>query len=183
MADEARYIYRHLDVVGDGTGSIDQNGDFSSTPQFFRVNPPVQGFYGIARIMVQIQSSGMMKGDTYGDLPELTNGITVAIYDKDNNILIDITDGQPIKNNAGWARQAYDARMLDFGAGSPSGDQFFQVRWTFGEAGQPLFISKGASLRFLLNDDFTGLTGHLAQVQGFFCISARTTEPNILRVN
>jgi len=183
MANEERYIYRHLDAVGDGSGSIDQNGDFSSTPQFFRVNAPAQGFYGIQRIMVQIRSSGMMKGDTYGDQPELTNGIAAAIYDKDDNIEVDLTDGQPIRNNGDWARYSYDGSMMDFGAGAPSSDQFLRVRWTFGEGGQPLFISKGSSLRFLLNDDFTGLSGHLAQVQGFFCISARRTEPPIFRVN
>jgi len=183
MADEGRYVYRFLDETGDGSGNKAQTGDFSSTPQFFRVNPPPQGFFGITRIMVQIRSSGMMKGETYGNLPELTNGITVAIYDKDDNIITDLTDGEPIKSNADWARQSYDGSMMNFGAGAPSGDQFFRVRWTFGEGGQPLFISKELSLRFLLNDDFTGLVGHFAQVQGFFCISARTSEPSIFRVN
>ena len=183
MAEEARYVYRFLDTVGDGSGTKGMTGDFSSTPQFFRVNSPAQGFYGIIRILVQVRSSGMTKGETYGDLPELTNGITVAIYDKDDNIVLDLTDGQPIKSNADWARQSYDGAMMDFGAGAPSGDQFFKVRWTFGEGGQPLFISKELSLRFLLNDDFTGLIEHSAQAQGFFCISARTVEPDIFRVN
>jgi len=182
MAGEGRYVYRFLDLVGDGTGTVSHTDDFSSTEEFFQVDPPAQGFFAIHLMMILIRSSGKMSGDKYGDQPELTNGITIATIDLDDNIIIDLTDGQPIKSNGAWAGQAHDATMLDFGAGSPAGDQFLRVRWKFLDAGQPIFISQGERFAVRLNDDFSGLVSQTAQVQGFFCISSKLKVAETFRI-
>jgi len=181
MADEGRYVYRFLDAAGDGTGATQQTADYSTTAEFFQVDPPDQGFFAIHQMIVQIRSSGMMRAENYGDQPELTNGIIVATIDFNDNIITDFTDGQPIKSNGDWAGQAYDAEMVNVGV-SQSGDQFLKVRWSFSDAGQPVYISQGERFAVKLDDDFSGLVSHTAQVQGFFGISARTDEPAIIRI-
>jgi len=182
MAGEGRYVYRFLDVVGDGSGVLDLARDHSTTEEFYQVDPPDQGFFAIHQLLIQIRSSGMMAGDRYGDQPELTNGITVATIDLNDNIIVDLTDGQPIKSNGDWAGQAYDATHLEYGAGSPSADQFLRIRWSFADAGQPIYITQGERFAVKLDDDFSGLIAHSAQVQGFFGISARTQESGIIRI-
>ncbi len=182
MAGESRYFYRFLDTAGDGTGIKQQSDDFSTTADFYQVDPPAQGFFAIHLMTVQIRSSGMMSGNKYGDQPELTNGITAAIIDLDDNVVTDLTDGQPVKNNADWAKFAYDARMLDFGPGSASGDQYLRVRWKFADAGQPVFISQGERFAVKLNDDFSGLISQTAQIQGFFCISSQLKVARTFRI-
>jgi len=181
MAGEGRYVYRFLDTVGDGTGPTQHSDDFS-TGELFQVDAPDQGFFAINLMTVQIRSNGMMSGEKYGDQSELTNGITVGIFDLDDNILTDLTDGQPIKSNADWAKYAHDATMLDFGAGAPSGDQYLRVRWNFTDAGQPVFVSKGERFAVKLNDDFSGLISQTAQVQGFFCISSQLKVAQTFRI-
>lgn len=180
MADEARYVYRFLDETGNGSGNRAETGDYSSGPQFFKVNSPTQGFFGITTFAVQIQSSGMMTGDGYGDGPALTNGIIVGVFDVGNNLLIDFTDGNPIKTNSDWAKVA-DVEMLDFGPGA-SGDQYMNIRWPFAASGQPVFIAGDAFFGVKLNDDFSGLVSKVARVQGFFSITAQTVDPRIFRV-
>lgn len=181
MANEERYVYRFLDAVGDGTGPTQHAADFSTTGEFFQVDPPAQGFFAINLMTIQIRSNGMMSGEKYGDQPELTNGITAAIIDLDDNILTDLTGGQPVKSNADWAKFAYDAEMLDFGVGQ-SGDQFLRVRWDFKVAGQPLFINKGQRFAVKLNDDFSGLISQTAQVQGFFCVASKNKIAETFRI-
>ena len=182
MANEGRYVYRFLDTVGDGTGVTQHSDDFSTTEELYQVDPPAQGFFAILQMMVQIRSNGMMSGEKYGDQPELTDGIIVGTFDLDDNIIVDLTGGQPIKSNGDWAKQAYDAQMMGFGAAAASGDQYLKVRWNFADAGQPIFISQGERFAVKLSDDFSGLISQTAQVQGFFCISSQLKVAQTFRI-
>lgn len=48
-----------------------------------------------------------------------------------------------------------------------SGDDFFVVRWTFANSGNPLVLRPGYSLRVNLNDNLSALTAQHFQVQGY----------------
>ena len=173
----SRYVYRYLDTVGDGSGTKNANGDYSSSATDFRINAPAGGVYEITRMLVHIRDAANMSADEYGNLNgALANGITVAVYDGDT-LDCDLTDGLPVQSNADWGRVCYDAESLSYG----SGDDFVRVRWTFSKAGQPLYLAGDYNFRVQLNDNFTGLVAHYFQVQGFYSVSTHTTTPGIYR--
>ncbi len=106
-----------------------------------------------------------MQAEEYGNLgAALTNGITVRLQDSGGTVL-DLTDGLPVKTNAGWGQLCYDVDLKSWGAGN----ELLLVRWTFERAGQPLRLEGEDSgrLEVVLNDDFTGLLAHTFQVQGY----------------
>ena len=175
----SRYVYRYLDTVGDGTGTKNANGNYSSTAQDFRINAPTQGMYCLERMIVHIRDAANMSADEYGNLNSaLTNGVTVAVYN-DDTLDCDLVDGLPIKANADWGRVCYDSEPLSYG----SGDDFIRVRWTFAKAGQPIYLFDDWNLRVELNDSFTGLVEHYFMVQGFYSVSATADLPHVYRAS
>jgi hypothetical protein len=157
------YLYRNLDTNGDGTGSKDATGDYSSTAAVFYIQPPTEKIYLIERMIVHVEDSGSFDSGAYGNGITLTNGIVVRISD-DSGVIVDLTDGMPILSNGSWVRQCYDVQVHPFG----SGNEHMGVRWTFRKAGQPLKLvgEKTQKLEIVLNDNFSGLVGHQFQIQG-----------------
>jgi len=169
----SRYVYRLLDTVGDGTGTKNATGDYS-TPQAFRISAPSGGLYMIERMIVHIRDAQALSADNYGNLAELTTGVSVKVYNGDTED-VDLTDGEPIKNHADWDGQCYDGKTTDFG----SGNNFYTVRWTFSKAGQPLYLHGDWNLRVELADNLTGLIKHQFRVQGVY---SRSTSPALPRL-
>lgn len=156
----AQPFFRHLDTVGDGTGSIDGNGNYSVTPRKLKLTAASE--LDLHRMMVEIRDTGAFSAEKYGALAELTNGVKVEAIDADDNVLIDLLDGTPIKSNAEWGANCYDVDLKTWGAG----DEFVLVRWTFAKAGAPLTLHAGESLQVTLQDDLSGLVEHHFLVQG-----------------
>lgn len=160
-----RPFFRFLDTVGNGTGTKNAIGDYSSTQTDFKILNPVgaDGDMEVNRLIVQIEDFGNAVAETYGVLGVLTNGVEILVFDGDGNTVIDVTDGQPIKNNGQWARHSYDVSIANF----PGTNDFVECRWTFGRAGSPIELKPGWSFCARLNDDLQGLIAHYFQVQGF----------------
>jgi hypothetical protein len=57
-------------------------------------------------------------------------------------------------------------RYLDTN-GNGTGDNFMVVRWTFERSGFGLRLQDQQKFKLVLNDDFSVLTSHFFQVQGF----------------
>ena len=156
------YLYRYLDTNGDGSGTKQATGDYSTTPTSFYIKPANGDIYLIERAIVHIRDSAGYRADRYGDMPQaLTNGIEVKMF-RNGNVSDDLTDGIPVKVNADWGRLCYDVSPVAFGAGN----DFLQARWTFAKSGQPLKLGSNQSLHFMLNDDFTRLIEHTFMIQG-----------------
>ena len=86
----------------------------------------------------------------------------IQLKNSSDVVLLDLTDGLPIKKNADFGRVCYDQKISNIGAGT----DIIQVRWTFARAGAPLKMEDGDKLVITFNDDFTGLTDHTFMVQG-----------------
>lgn len=164
-AEAGNLVFRYLDTNGDGTGTKNANGDYSVTPGRFYVQNANDKGMCVSRLIVHIQDAQNFSADNYGNLASaLTNGVSVNAKDHVDNVLLDLTDGLPVKSNADWGRLCYDTINVSYG----SGNDFVQVRWTFSKAGKFLSLAKDESLNVDLNDDLSGLVGHYFMVQGYY---------------
>lgn len=156
-------LFRYLDTVGDGNGTKNANGNYSVTSDDFKITPPAGERYAISRMIVEVEDTSGMQAEEYGNLgAALTNGIQVLVVDDGDTTILDLTDGEAIKTNAGWGSHCYDVALKSWGAG----DELLLARWTFARTGSRLLLESGYSLLVRLNDDFTGLVGHYFFVNG-----------------
>jgi hypothetical protein len=158
------YIARYLDTVGDGTGTIQANGDYSGGEEIFFIQPPAGNVFSIARLIVYIEDTIQVIPDNYGGISALANGVTIRVQD-DTRTVKDCVDGQPIKTNGQWSRVCFDVNFFTAGSGNKS----VVVRWTFAKSGIPLTLrgSNNERLEAVVNDDLRGLVEHTFMVQGF----------------
>jgi len=145
-----------------GAESKDMAVDGSSTPVVFKYTGTGNGLYAY-RINWIIADAGIRIYDFFGGVAALTNGITIkAIAADDSTVLIDFTNGEPIKRNAEFSSLAgTDAPILD-----SVGTDILSVRWTLEKAGEPFKLGLGESIQVTIQDDLTGLTEMSAMIQG-----------------
>jgi hypothetical protein len=157
-------LFRYLDTAGDGTGTKNANGDYSSTSDIFYIQPAAGQVFRMVRMIVTVEDTTGMQAAEYGNLGSaLSNGITVRTQD-DSGTILDMTDGLPVTTNAEWARLCYDADVKSWGAGN----ELLTVRWTFARSGTLIRLrgDQNERLEVFLNDDLTGLIQHYFMVQG-----------------
>ena len=159
------YVSRFLDSNGDGTGTNDWIGNYT-TPDIAYIQPSAGEILHITRMIVTIQDDGNLVPDGYGALGELTNGVAVQLRD-DSEVISDMTNGDPIKTNVQWGSRCFDIQEHTFGG--QQADNVILVRWTFERAGVDLRLvgDEGGRLEVLLSDTFVGLTAHKFCVQGY----------------
>ena len=164
MPDLNPSLWRYLDTDGDGGGTKNAVGDYSSAAEEFKIVPPAQTRIEVARMIISIVDAGAPDSGSYGNNITLTNGITVAVRDA-GGVIEDITDGVPVMKNSDWGRLAgIDVAPMDWG----SGDGQVIVRFTFEKSGVPLVLDgdEGHYLAVNLNDDFSGLVEHYFMIHG-----------------
>ncbi len=166
MAKRNELLFRYLDTVGDGSGTKNAVGDYSSSATKFLIKPPSDETFIIERLIVSVEDGGSFDAAKYGNGITLTNGMHV--HEEVNGVqkldLIDAGGGQTIKTNADWGALCYDADVKTWG----TGNQVLLVRWTFSKAGAPVRLDGaiGEELTITLNDDFSALVDHRFMAQG-----------------
>lgn len=156
-------LFRYLDTVGDGSGTKNAVGDYSSVATEFKITTPTGiDFIVIQSLNIHIGDGAAFNANEYGNISALTNGITVKIHNAAGVAVCDLTDGLPLKTNAQWGRNAYTIRQDEFG----SGDNFLSIQWLFNEAGSWIELPTGYSLRARMNDNLSGLVEHYFFVTG-----------------
>lgn len=159
------HFSRSLDTNGDGTGTKNAIGDYSSVSDIFYLQPSATQFMSVARIIIGIRDNGVWSAATYGAIAGgLTNGIVMRKA-TDTGTSFTLTDTDiPIKNNAQWGYYCYDSTVNSVG----SGDTFLLVRWTFERYGASLGLrgELGDRLEIVLNDNFTTLVEHYFIAEG-----------------
>lgn len=159
-------LYRYLDTNGDGTGTKNANGDYSSTADEFYLAPSAGEIMRIRRLMISIGDTSGMQAQEYGNLGSaLSNGISLS-YVSDRLGTIDLMDGVPVLTNSQWGDLCYDVARKSWGAGN----ELLLARWTFVKAGEYLRLNgdKSDKLSITFNDDFSGLLSHYFFCQGFY---------------
>ena len=154
-------IFRFLDTAGDGTGTKNAIGDYSTPDEFFFSYPKD---VEIERMVIHISDTAMTQ-DQYGDLTALSTGYSVSVIDSAGATVLDLTDGVPIKKNADFGRYCYDVNHQSWGT-TPT-NEFVQARWTFSKAGHPLYLAAGSKLSITFSDNLTGLIEHYFMIQGY----------------
>lgn len=154
----------YADTNGDGTGTKNAIGDYSSAADIFYIQPPEGTVYRAHRMLISIEDGAGMQAQEYGNIgAALTNGIQVRVQN-DSGTISDLTDGIPIKTNAHWGRMCYDVDVKSWG----SGDELLCVRWTFSKSGAAIVLdgSRNERLEILLNDSFVALISQYFLLQG-----------------
>ena len=156
------FLFRFLDIAGDGTGANDATGNYAAAAEdFYFVD--ASNDYELQRLIIFIRDTGTFDADKYGNAIVLTNGIDVLVEDSGSSEILDMVDGIPIKTNTCWKRQCHDEILSSFGVG----DESVTYRWTISKAtGKPMLLKAGNKFIFRLHDDFTGLNEHRFQLQG-----------------
>lgn len=161
------FLNRHLDTVGDGSGSHDGNVDGSTTSVLFCLNPPTSGAHVIHRLHVVVEDGGSFRTNTYGALAELANGLRVGYFNTDTGAIVeDLTATHAITSNFGWALHAYPATLYEWGGGN----SHLVAIWDFAEDGLSLLVDSGDPTRCFgveVRDDLTGLVAHEFIVYGY----------------
>ena len=161
------FLNRHLDTVGDGSGSHDGNVDGSTTSVLFCLNPPTSGAHVIHRLHVVIEDGGSFRTNTYGALAELANGLRVGYFNTATGAIVeDLTATHAITSNFGWALHAYPATLYEWGGGN----SHLVAIWDFAEDGLSLLVDSGDPTRCFgveVRDDLTGLVAHEFIVYGY----------------
>lgn len=166
---------RHLDTDGDGTGTKNAIGDYSSSAEIFYIQPSSTQIFRVTRMMVLIRGSkNTFYTDSYGSRTILSNGIVVRTQN-DSGTLINLTDDIPILTNGNWGRFCYDSEVYPADTGNTA--TYLRVRWTFERSGYPIRLvgSNNERLEVVLNDDFSlnsgagnnALLEHYFVVQGY----------------
>lgn len=161
---------KHINILlssnGDGTGTTNANGDYSSTPLSLKYSDgDASDTCLIHRLIVMIEDAGSFDSGKYGNNITVTNGIRVYVRDSEDNILEELT-AFPITTNGEWGGHCHDITVHSFG----SGNEVMSVRWTFSKSGQPVILNytDGEYLEVYLNDDFSGLLKHYFLIQGSY---------------
>lgn len=164
MPDVYEYPACRVLTIGAVRGGVSNAiGDYRSAPVDFAVESERPGTFSIARVIVYLESAGGMKAQDYGKIKDgLPNGIRVLLM-RNGSVVEDLTDGLPVRKNAGWGRVCYDVSVNGWG----SGNDFLVARWTFTQAGVPVVLTEGTRLTFRLQDDFRSLVAHHFMAQGY----------------
>lgn len=161
------HIFGYLDTNGDKTGTNNAVGDYSGTPGVFFIQPPPGAVWTIERLIVSIH--GMCGQAGYGGEDTLANGITMKTTDSEGEMILNLTNGVPIKDEMAWGQLCYDVSYQGWeripGQGQ-SGLTWVFARWTFGKSGLPIVLKDQQRLVVTLNDDLEHLTEHRFQAQG-----------------
>jgi len=157
------YLTRHLDTVGNGTGSFNMGVDGSVTPVVFKIAPGAGEVFHISRIIIYVQDSGSFDAVKWGNNITMTNGLSFGYVQ--NSVTISLVNGTPIKTSGEMAAFSFDIAHHAFG----QGDEILVGRWSINKSGYTIRLigDDGDSLFMTVNDDLTGLSEQNIIVQGF----------------
>lgn len=146
-------------------GSPILNKNFSSG-EVLKIQPAAGEILIIHRLIAEVQDTRVgFDVDSFGGMAALTNGIGIKVENA-SGVLVDLTNGLPIKTNSDWGRFCYDVNRIDYG----NGDYSLQARWTFSKAGVPLRLDgdAGEFLAMYFEDDFTDISHMSFNYQGYY---------------
>jgi hypothetical protein len=139
-----RRLVRHLDTVGDGSGTKNVVADYSSGAQAFKLAPAAGQIFFIENLNIFLDAGAAMPAGVFGALgAALTNGFRPKIKDAGQTIA-DFMDGIPLKQNGQFGLFNKPGFYVDPGAG---GDPFWDNVVTLadfeGTGGATTFTDQG----------------------------------------
>ena len=161
---EAPSIMQLLSINGDGTGTTNAVGNYT-TPTPFYIQPAAGIKLKIGKLLILITDASAMDGITYGGIPAISNG--VIIQNTTNGVVTNLNGGTSIKNNSGYAGLTPNLNIKTF----VSNNDFLTAEILFDTTAISLNGNNNDKLEVILNDDFAALLNHT-----FLAIGADVTN-------
>jgi len=147
------HIFGYLEEEGGNNNAV---GDYSSTSGEFVLQPPAGATWGLDQIIISIHGACGRSG--YGSELPLANGITVKTTDSEGEMIKNITNGVPIKDEVMWGSVCGQVRHNDTGE---------DLTWVFATWDFiPIVLKDQGRYVITLNDDMRHLTEHRFRAQG-----------------
>lgn len=158
-------FFRVLDDDGDGLGTVNAIGDYSSVSKTFKLIPAIDEIIIVDQILVHITDAGLFTPDDYGALSTLSNGydIKATAPNMANESLIGGVEA--IKENTDFLHWGPNAvQIINFAGPIDALVASYKLR----DFGVELILdgSQGHKLEILLSDSFVGLIEHHFIVHG-----------------
>jgi len=146
-----------LTSSGDGLGTKNLNGNYSSAPTDFYFEPS-RGRYEVYSLLIAISDAASFSQGDYGAIAGgLTNGVKFFIKNF-GQAEVQIMAGVNFKSNYNFLSIAHDTTLSSFAGGAQTLASEIDLIKTFGT---PLVLNKGDRFIVRLNDDLTGLISHI----------------------
>jgi len=142
--------------------TTDLSIDGSVTPQVFKLAPPSNQIWRVAKWMMSLKDEKGFDVETFGSNGNLTHGLQPRI--KIGGVTNDILDFN-IRNNGDISRIACDMKLHTFG----NTDDILVAEWNFASVGQHIRLdgSQGDELQVVVNDNLTNVNSIHIQAQGY----------------
>lgn len=157
-------VHQFLSINGDGTGTINAIGDYSSTSAVFYIQPAINEVMIIHELLLHILDSGAMPAGSYGSGAALTNGLQVFITNA-RSPRLSMLPG-PIKTNSNFMHCGLNAfNLINFSGGIDGIIASFRPN----NFGTPILLdgSQEHKIEVILNDSFVGFSDHHFIAHGF----------------
>ncbi len=159
---------KQLDSVGDGSGSTSITADYLGAPQVFTYRPTVTQTALLGQVIIQYTDNGSFEPDVYGSLASaLAVGVSLDIYDRNDVIISQLTDGLFVTQNDQWYQVGFDFNYNNWAGSNRNTLSTGLHSVDFGTA-LVLDGTNGQYLGFSVADDFTSFFSQTVTVKGHF---------------
>ena len=153
-----------LSSNGDGTGTINLNGDYSASVTLFKYTATSR--FDAYSLLVSVSDTTSFNQTDFGGIPlGLTNGVKLVLILQDGITEVPLmsTGLVPIKQNYQWYSIFSDVKLTTFVGTPQTLSVLFSLVDTFGK---PFCLETGQSIAVKLNDNLTGLVAHTYHLRG-----------------
>jgi len=159
-------LSKFLTSAGDGTGTNNLIGNYSSVSTDFYYQPPLTNKFYVETVQIQLSDNASFNQTDYGAIAGgLTNGITLWL--SKNGTETPLQSGFVIKHNNDWLATTPYSTLTTFAGSSQTLIIQFKLRQDYGV---PLLLDGAQSDKFILrlNDNFSTLVAHRCIIRGQF---------------
>jgi hypothetical protein len=160
-------LLRFLDTVGDGSGTIHANADFSVTPATFLIRPAVNQVFFLNEFTLHLADNGTFGANDYGAIAPGTILVGPAITAKRDGVtVLDLTNGEPINTNNTMFHLTSRVQFVNWSGGADT----LAVTFNSDDFGTDLILygSFNDTLEVALSENYSGLTDHHFLVRGYY---------------
>ena len=141
-------------------GETDALGEYTTPTEFF-YEAEADHETVLTSLMVTITGKKKPKTDRYGGLKKsLPNGYSILIKDPAGATALDLTAGNPIKENGDLAQHTFHLNVGVWDGGDKSVIALFRFR-------PATRFREGYRISVTLNDDFQKLSDHTFRIEGY----------------
>ena len=148
--------YRFLDTVGDTSGTIAANGNYSvSVPGIFKLQAPADQDLILGEFVISISAGGTWGQARYGNITTITTGPAITLHNSAGILLRTFFPQLPLINVGRMLAHADRHELFDVGSG-----RTITFHWQLFNV-QPLYLRKGQYIQVKLVENFSALDAHL----------------------